>query len=195
MTKETLLALLVLCLGKGFDAGADSIAFEQDALGKSCGELAEARSTLAKQVRIRRDLLPDFLLGDGWETNRESFRDLVQRNCFRKLSLRRLDFPKKGCIPDERRDDGKAIADDLRGLMPDVYGDMLLESIGIALQQGRSKVGKRGKMLTTKRDAGRAIRDLLSVETFQDDLTVVSKVFREKNCGNGPIPDVTVEEL
>ncbi len=163
---------------------ADSIPFEQEALGKSCVELTAQRSDLAKQVRLRRDRLPDFLLGDEWNTSREAFDGW---QCFRSLSLRKLEFPRRGCVDEGRRDEGKAIADDLRSLMGDYFADLILGNIGQVLQGHRK--------IRTKRDAGRAIQDLLSLETFQGNLAVVSKVFRDKNCGADPNPIVTVEEL
>ena len=168
----------------GTPVAADSIAFEQDALGKSCAELTAARSILNKQVRVRRDALPDFLLGEEWRTSLDRFDP---RRCFRTLDLKKLTFPRRGCFDQERIDDGKAIADDLRSLMGETFADLLLENVGNQLDGNRS--------IRTVRDAGRAIQDLLSLTSFQSDLAIVSKVFREKNCGDGPDPNVTVEEL
>ena len=163
---------------------ADSIAFEQDALGKSCAELTAARINLNKQVRVRRDRLPDFLLGSAWRTSLDRFDP---RRCFRKLDLKKLTFPRRGCFDRERLDDGKAIADELRSLMGETFADLLLGSVGSQLDGNTS--------VRTVRDAGRAIQVLLSLESFQSDLAIVSRVFQEKNCGDGPDPKVTVEEL
>ena len=168
----------------GTPVAADSIALEQDALGKSCTELTAARSILNKQVRVRRDGLPDFLLGEEWRTSLDRFDP---RRCFRTLDLRKLTFPRRGCFDQDRIDDGKALADDLRSLMGETFANLLLENVGSQLDGNRS--------IRTMRDAGRAIQDLLSVESFQGDLAIVSKVFQEKNCGDGPDPNITVEEL
>ena len=79
------------------------------------------------------------------------------------------------------------MADELRSLMGETFADLLLGNVGNQLDGNRS--------IRTVRDAGRAIQDLLSLESFESDLAIVSKVFQEKNCGDGPDPSVTVEEL
>ena len=109
------------------------------------------------------------------------------RRCFRKLDLRKLAFPRRGCFDEERLDDGKAIADELRTLMGETFADLLVGNVGNQLD-GNIRV-------RTVRDAGRAIQDLLSLTSFESDLAIVSKVFQEKNCGDGPDPKITVEEL